>query len=228
MDLARLRDSGGDHLRAVSRNTREQIRRSLTRYRERGEVTVTAAQTPDEAQAMFEEMLVLHDARWHAVGKGGGFASPLRRQFHRAFVRRGVAEGHAQLLRVAAGDRVIGVLYNLVANGKVNFYQSGLQYEDDKHLKPGLVAHHLAIEHCLALGCCEYDFLMSKPGEGRYKESLSNASRQLGWVTLYRGGWRQRYFAFARAMRLRAATWRDGSAAEPENGEQAALAASGS
>lgn len=219
VDLQRLRGEGGDHLRAVSRNTREQIRRSLTRYQERGPVSITSASTPGEARAMFEEMLEMHEARWRAVGKGGGFASPLRRTFHRAFVGRGVSEGHAQLLRVTAGDHVIGVLYNLVANGRVNFYQSGLRYEEDKRLKPGLVTHHLAIHHCLQAGFTEYDFLMSKPGEGRYKESLSNSTRRLGWVTLYRTGWRQRYFTFARAMRLRATLLRNGAPIANESAE---------
>jgi CelD/BcsL family acetyltransferase involved in cellulose biosynthesis len=201
VDLDRLRAGSGDHLQLLSRNTREQVRRSLARYRTRGELAVQSAQTIEEAERMLDQLIALHQARWNAVGSDGAFASSLRQQFHRAFIRRGLASGNAQLLRVTAGDQVIAVLYNLHANGKINFYQSGVAYEDDKHLKPGLVAHHLAITYCLQAGYSEYDFLISDPGEGRYKASLSDAHRRLGWVTLYRPGWRQRYFDAARRAR---------------------------
>jgi hypothetical protein len=201
VDLDRLRADGGDHLRSLSPNTRQQLRRSLAMYGRRGAVALETANTPDEAELMLEELIVLHNARWHARGGGGGFASPLRRQFHTAFVRAGVTTGNAQLLRVRVAGETIGVLYNLVANGRVNFYQSGLRYEDDRHLKPGMVVHHLAIMHNLGEGHAEYDFLTSGPGAGRYKTSLANSRRQLALLTLYRPGARRTFFTVARAVR---------------------------
>jgi hypothetical protein len=201
VDLDRLRADGGDHLRSLSPNTRQQLRRSLAMYRRRGDIVLEAAQTADDAEQMLRELIALHNARWHARGGGGGFASPLRRQFHTAFVRAGVTTGNAQLLRVRVAGETIGVLYNLVANGRVNFYQSGLRYEDDRHLKPGMVVHHLAIMHNLGEGHAEYDFLTSGPGAGRYKTSLANSRRQLALLTLYRPGARRTFFTVARAVR---------------------------
>jgi CelD/BcsL family acetyltransferase involved in cellulose biosynthesis len=201
VDLARLRVEGGDHLAMLSRNTRAQLRRSMARYRERGALALVAATTPSEADGMLDELVALHQAHWQSRGKPGGFASPLRQRFHRQLIRAGVADGTVQLLRVMVGGETMAVLYNLVANGRVNFYQSGIRYEPDPHLRPGMVAHHLAITHNLDVGMAEYDFLVSGRGEGRYKRSLANASRQLGWVTLHRPGWRRRYFDFVRAVR---------------------------
>jgi hypothetical protein len=201
VDLDRLRADGGDHLRVVSPNTRQQLRRSLAMYRGRGDMVLETAQTADDAEQMLRELIALHDARWHARGGGGGFASPLRREFHTAFVRAGVVTGNAQLLRVRVAGETIGVLYNMVANGRVNFYQSGLHYENDRHLKPGMVVHHLAIMHNLGEGHAEYDFLTSGPGEGRYKTSLANGQRRLAILTLYRPGVRRTFFTMARALR---------------------------
>ncbi len=201
VNLDLLRADSRAHLDVLSRNTREQLRRSLTRYQRRGPVVVDVARTASDAEAMFDELVALHETRWRAAGHAGAFASPLRREFHRAFIRDGVPTGHAQLLRITAGSDTIAVLYNLVANGRVNFYQSGLRQEDDTHLKPGMVAHHLAIQHYLDHGYAEYDFLSSAPGEGRYKSSLANDSRQLAQLTLARPGWRRRYFDGLRRLR---------------------------
>ena len=185
----------------LSRNTREQLRRSMRRYQERGALVIESARTLTEARAMFAEMVALHAQHWNALGQSGGFSTPSRRAFHRSFLERAFPLGQVQLLRVCAGDCVVGVLYNLVANGHVCFYQSGLRYDEDKQLKPGLVAHHLAIGHCLAAGFRQYDFLPSAPSEGRYKMSLSTNVHRIGTVLFQRPGWRRRYFGAVRAAR---------------------------
>ena len=205
VDLEALRASGRSHLEVLSRNARAQLRRSIARYSDRGALRIEAAQTVADAEAMFAELVRLHEARWSATGQSGAFATPPRRDFHRRFIREGFVTGNAQLLRVSAGGATIAVLYNIVANGRVNFYQSGLSYEADAHLKPGMVAHHLAIEHCVEQGFAEYDFLASPAGQGRYKASLSSNTRWLGRLTLTRPGWRTRYFNGLRTIR-RAAT----------------------
>jgi CelD/BcsL family acetyltransferase involved in cellulose biosynthesis len=201
VDLDCLRAAGGDHAGALSRNTREQLRRSLKLYRERGELRLEPARTVDEAEAMMDELVALHESHWQSKGHSGGFASDWRRRFHKSFIRAALPHGAVQLLRVTVGSETVGVLYNLVANGKVNFYQSGLRYETDGRFKPGMVVHHLAILYCLEQGMTEYDFLVSGPGEGRYKSSLSTHCRRMGWLVLYRPGWRGRYFSLLRAVR---------------------------
>ncbi len=201
VDLDRLRAAGLDHLASLSRNARAQLRRSLERYRRRGPLRVQVATTATEGLSLLQELIALHEERWRQRGHRGAFATPMRRAFHEAFVREGVPAGAAQLLRVSAGEVTIGVIYSLVADRRVHFYQSGFRYEGDEAARPGIVSHHLAIMHNLAGGMAEYDFLVSGPGEGRYKRSLSDASRRLGWVTLYRPGWRTRWFDTLRTVR---------------------------
>ena len=208
VDLDCLRAAGADHAGSLSKNTREQLRRSLKLYRERGELRLEAARTVDQAEAMMDELVALHESHWQSKGHSGGFASDWRRRVHKSYIRAALAHGAVQLLRVMAGSETVGVLYNLVANGKVNFYQSGLRYEADGRFKPGMVVHHLAILYCLEQGMTEYDFLISGPGEGRYKSSLSTHCRRLGWLVLYRAGWRGRYFSLLRTVRQRLASAR--------------------
>lgn len=201
VDLDLLRASGCRYRDSLSANTRAHLARALRRYEQRGPLRLEVAQTPEEGVAMLDELILLHEARWRGRGLAGGFATRHRQSFHRVFVRDHVTGGRAQLLRLRCGDSTIGVLYNLVANGFICFYQGGFQYEPDPQLKPGLVTHSMAIEHYLATGYREYDFLPSAPGEGRYKSSLSNATRRLGTVTLFRRSWRTRYFDALRGVR---------------------------
>lgn len=201
VDLENLRREGIDHTTSLSANTRSQLRRALRRYEARGELRAEVASTTGQALEMFEQLLSLHEKHWQSRGEVGGFATTHRRAFHRAFISEAHGSGNAQLVRVMNGEVVLGVLYNLVANGHVGFYQSGFQYEDDPRLKPGMVTHHLAICYYLASGYREYDFLPSGQDEGRYKFSLANSCRRLGTITLSRPGWRSRYFGMLRMMR---------------------------
>lgn len=201
VDLEKLRREGIDHAASLSANTRSQLRRALRRYEARGVLRTEVATTTGQALEMFEQLLSLHEQRWQRRGEVGGFATTHRRAFHRSFILEAHGDGRAQLVRVMNGESVLGVLYNLVANGHVAFYQSGFQYDNDPRLKPGMVTHHLAICYYLASGYREYDFLPSGQDEGRYKLSLGNSCRRLGTITLSRPGWRSRYFGMLRMMR---------------------------
>lgn len=201
VDFEVLRREGSTYLGALSKNTREQLRRTVRHFEKSGPLRIDVPDSIDSALKAFSELQRLHTDYWQRRGKPGGFATPHRQSFHRRFIAAGHAGGRAQLLRVLCGDQLIGVLYNLVANGHVAFYQSGFHYEDDPKSRPGLVSHLLAIEHYLESGMREYDFLPSGPGEGRYKTSLANATRRLGTLTLARPGWRRESFEALRRIK---------------------------
>jgi CelD/BcsL family acetyltransferase involved in cellulose biosynthesis len=191
VDFEGLRRDGTTYLAALSRNTREQLRRAVRHFERKGPLRIELPDSLETSLKAFVELQQLHAVYWNRRGKAGGFATPHRQSFHRRFISEGYANGRAQVLRVLCGDQLIGVLYNLAANGHVAFYQSGFKYDDDPRSRPGLVSHFLAIQHYFEAGMREYDFLPSGPGEGRYKSSLANASRRLGTLTLARPGWRR-------------------------------------
>lgn len=181
--LDRVRASGNP-LAHLSANARGQIRRSLRRFAEAGEVVLARAATEGEALAWLEALIALHQRSWQARGKSGAFADPFMRRFHRELVARALPRGEVDLLRLSAGPDVLGYLYNLRRDGHVCAYQSGFDpAAADQHRKPGLVAHVLAIGRAAGEGARLYDFLA---GEDRYKRSLATGSRDLVWTELVR------------------------------------------
>lgn len=178
---AALRADGPAHAETLSRNTRTQLRRSDRSYAAAGPIGVERAQTVAEAMAMLETLMPLHAATWTSRGVVSGFTTGPVQRFVRALIGRGVPTGEVELLRVAAGPRVIGYLLNFVAGGRVMAYQGAFDYAGARpHEKPGLSCHHAALERARAAGAAEYDFLA---GDARYKRSLGNAVRDLHWLT---------------------------------------------
>ncbi|MDB5371753.1 MAG: Acetyltransferase involved in cellulose biosynthesis, CelD/BcsL family [Belnapia sp.] len=182
VDLARVREAGGNWLASLSANTRYQLRRSAKHY---GGPRLIRAATEAEALDGLAALATLHAERWRERGQPGAFATPWLQRFHRTLIGRGLGRGEVDLLRVVAGDgRAIGYLYNFRLGGRVSAYQSGLDLAGaGPQGKPGLTCHQLAIERALAEGDAVYDLLA---GASRYKRSLANAESELMWVELVR------------------------------------------
>jgi CelD/BcsL family acetyltransferase involved in cellulose biosynthesis len=195
VDLAAIREAGGDHLRNLSANTRQQIRRSHRHYARTGELRLHHAQTEAEAQAMLARLIALHTASWQARGKPGAFAHPWVRRFHAELVRRAQPRGEVDLLELRAGAETVGLLYNFRRDGRVSAYQSGFAPADSPHAKPGMSCHAMAIARSLGNGDAVYDFL---GGADRYKRSLANRSTSLFWAEQV-----PRWSPLGMAMRLR-------------------------
>jgi CelD/BcsL family acetyltransferase involved in cellulose biosynthesis len=181
-DLAALPAAKDAYLATLSANTRHQLRRSARRYGQAGPLAITRAMTVTEGLAFLDALADLHQATWTRRGRPGAFAVPEFRRFHRELVASGLPRGEIDLLRVTAGDKPLGYLYNFRFGGTISAYQSGFDYAaaDAQH-KPGLTCHHLAIELYRSEGMRRYDFLA---GEDRYKTSLGQAAETLHWVEL--------------------------------------------
>lgn len=180
VDFARV-PPGVAYIEHLSRNTRQQLRRSDRAYAAHGALRIERAADAGQAQAFLDALIVLHAATWAARGKPGAFVTEPVREFHRGLIGCG-APDEVELLRIAAGSQVIGYLYNLVHGGWACAYQSGFDYPGaGPHGKPGLTCHRLAIEMHQARGGTSYDFL---GGADRYKRSLSNAERALHWLSV--------------------------------------------
>lgn len=214
--LARLREERKEYLSSLSRNSREQIRRSIRQYREAlGPATVEVAATADVALEWFAQLRVLHAERWAAKGSPGAFGTPDAIRFHLSLIR-GHAESGDQagafavhLVRVRFGDVVVGILYNLVYCRRVSFYQSGLGYTNSKGAKPGLVTHTMAIQRYLEGDAEEYDFLAGDPDAARYKESLGSEQRALLWQELMMPSLKIRLIETLRDWRRKSRTFRE-------------------
>lgn len=173
IDLSTLRRQGiQDHdgyLATLSKNTRNQIRRSLNLYKEQGPVTLERAQTIEQAHNFLEQLHQWHEAKWQERGITSVLSNKHYIDFHHRLLETGLKSGQIEILRARAGDHIFGGLYNFVDRGNVYFYFSGFRSEDDNRRKPGLTTHALAIEDHLKKGSTTYDFMA---GDDRYKKSL--------------------------------------------------------
>jgi CelD/BcsL family acetyltransferase involved in cellulose biosynthesis len=179
VELSTLRDAGA-FLDRLSANTRYQLRRSDRRYAAAGPLTIHRAADAAEAHAALDALAELHQAHWRSRGQPGAFARPFFARFHHTLIDRGFARDEIDLLRVAAGGTLVGVLYNFRYRGRMLAYQSGFAYAAAaQHEKPGLTCHHQAIRLALAGGCERYDLLA---GDARYKRSLADQAGRLHWL----------------------------------------------
>jgi CelD/BcsL family acetyltransferase involved in cellulose biosynthesis len=187
VDLAAVRADGGDYLACLGSSTRYGLRRTRRAYEAHGPIRLDIATDPVQALAWLEELRVLHERYWHSKGKRGSFGSAFFAAFHEDLVRE-TAGGFTHLLRIMAGDLVVGYLYNLVWRGRLYFYNAGLNYGAlEKQDRPGFLAHMVAIEKYLRDGMELYDFLA---GDGDYKRLMSTHARTVHWIQVRRPGWR--------------------------------------
>ena len=155
-------------------------------YEREGKLVAQRARDVPEALRFLEELKELHQRTWTRRGETGSFAFPFFERFQRRLIATCLPRGTVEIVRVTCGERVIGYLYNFVWRGTVLAYQSGLAYEADARLKPGLVAHCLAIDIHLAEGAKIYDFMA---GEARYKASLGEPGPEMYHLLLQRPTW---------------------------------------
>jgi CelD/BcsL family acetyltransferase involved in cellulose biosynthesis len=177
LDLGLLSSSGGAPYPVLSTNARQQLRRALRHFEGCGPLELNAAATTTEALAFFAELKALHCASWERRGKRHAFSGEFFEPFHRLLIERNFAAGGTQLLRVSAGNRAIGYLYNFRMGDRIYAYQSGFA-DADRRERPGIVTHALAIQHAFRLGARVYDFMA---GRNRLKETFSTRCEPMLW-----------------------------------------------
>lgn len=193
-----------DYEKQLSSNRRQQARRGLRALEKLGAVRFTRAETVEAALETLDTLGRLHQERWTARGKPGCFASARFMRFHRRFIQRTFPLGWPHLWTLRLNDEPIVCLYNICHQGRIAFYQSGMKtFEQEDAIRPGMVAHVMAIRAAIEQGATEYDFML---GDSRYKTSLSNATRELMTLRYYRRTVRERVrsVAVSAARRVRA------------------------
>jgi len=205
VDLAALRATGGKVGAILSANSRQQLSRSMRVLAESGPVRLVAAETVEEALTFFEALKRLHIRSWTRRGQHHGFIYPFVGQFHRNLIAHGVPRKEVELLRLTAGTRELGYLYNFSRDGVIYAYQSGFD-DEDRRLRPGYVAHALAIEQFAASGAASYDLMA---GANRLKQSFATEHYTMRWYRLQRPLLRFKAEKLARAAKRHFVTSRE-------------------
>ncbi|MGB0664434.1 MAG: GNAT family N-acetyltransferase [Pontibacterium sp.] len=176
------------YLAQLSRNTRAQLTRAYREYQSiyKAPLETHFANTTEEALSFFEGLVKLHTQSFEQTKRKSHFTTPFAQTFHKHLISERFSSGEILISQTRCGNRIVGYLYNFIHHGKVSYFQSGLHFENNKHLKPGLVCHHQAIAHLIKQNTqhplyVEYDFLA---GHERLKRSLSNNQRTIEWLTI--------------------------------------------
>ena len=177
VELRLLAESGGELYPVLSANARQQLRRAMRYFERFGPLQLCEAATEAEALDFFAALKALHIASWERRGKAHAFTGSFFEPFHRLLIQRSFAAGVIQLLRVSAGQRVIGYLYNFRLGNRIYTYQSGFD-EAERGARPGAVTHALAIGHAFHGGLRVYDFMA---GRNRLKESFATRCEPMLW-----------------------------------------------
>ncbi len=174
-DLKTAREQKVDLLSRLGRSTRQNTRRLLRKY---GELQVEWAESLEQGLDILRELVLLHQARWNAIGQPGAFASQRFSSFQEELVTRLLPRREVVLFRLRKEGSTVGCLMLLVDGKRLLDYLSGFA-DFASHPSPGVVTHVSCMEQALVRGYDAYDFLV---GNKRHKENLSTDSEDLLWV----------------------------------------------
>lgn len=178
-DLTRFQSKPDQYLSSLSKNKREQIKRSLKYLEQFGDGLVKFAETKNEAINYFENMEILHQNYWTKKGQNGSFSNKNWKYFHKAIIYN--FSENTQLARISFGEHIVGYLYNLIDGDIAYSMQSGFNYSVNKNDRPGLISHFLLTNYYIANSFKKYEYLA---GEAQYKQSLSTNYNLLSWYTI--------------------------------------------
>lgn len=170
VDLEKVRSNNYDYLALIGRNRRKKIRRAIKEYEKMGEISVKIAENVPEALTIFGEMVELHQKRWSQRNQPGSLSTEYVLNSHKNLISKRFEHGEIQLLKVSAGNHIIGCLYNFVYDGRVLCADSGYSYLHANYYRPGFICDYYGILHNAEKGLLSYDFMH---GEQEYKKSLS-------------------------------------------------------
>lgn len=188
VDLAAIRASGKGYLQHLSKKTRANLAQVRRAYCALGPMRVEEAGSPELAAEWLGGLRALHERRWASRGRPGSFASAFFRDFHERLLQEHSASGFARLLRVSAGDLVVGYLYVFLWRGGCYYYNSGFNYGAlQRYDSPGIAALHAVIEHGLEQGWELFEFLA---GDQDYKRRLGTGGTRMHWIDVRPAGLR--------------------------------------
>ncbi len=172
-----------DYLNSLSKNTRQQIKRSLKLLAATGEIKFQL-QTDSQAQLkLLEQTQKWHIAKWINTDTPSGFTNPIFIDFHRLLINTDHHSAKTLISQLTLNNEILGSCYYFQQGDKVYFYLSCLKPANNNRIKLGLIMHYLMVEWLITNNhtISEYDFLA---GDARYKRSLANKNDSYTKITI--------------------------------------------
>ncbi len=164
-----------NYLSQLSSKTRMRARQEIRKAKQSGVVLELA--TEANADACFDDLVRLHQARWIAEGKPGCFSAARFTEFHRSLLPSWLASGRLVLARLTHQGTAYVALYGFVTGAKFDLYQLGVASIVGTNIhSPGTLANLLLMAELAGRGVTRYDFLR---GNSEFKKSLTTEHREL-------------------------------------------------
>jgi CelD/BcsL family acetyltransferase involved in cellulose biosynthesis len=184
-----------DYLGELAPSMRYKIRNERRKLQKHSNVIVSRIEHVDDLPRGFDELTRLHNHRWESRGMEGAFSNARFVQFHKNIMPLMLKRGHLELVLLSENTNSKAILYNIVYNNKIYFYQSGID-TSDKKAAFGYVLHSYCIEDAIRRGLEEYDFLL-KGRSDEYKSRFATDHRGLSDLYMART-WFVKQFVKAR------------------------------
>jgi CelD/BcsL family acetyltransferase involved in cellulose biosynthesis len=179
--------SGGleEYLGRLSANSRAQARR-LLRAVETAKLSFEVA-TEATVDEFYDQLVLLHQARWAQAGQPGCFASPRFSEFHRSLARQLVPTKGAVLARLTHEGRPLAVIQGYSTANKFDYYLAGtaLDSESSPIKSPGIAAHLRLKSYLFDRGVTRYDYLL---GYARNKAQYTTDEHPISRLIIERKG----------------------------------------
>jgi len=179
--ISDLRGGWEGYLQHLSSGTRYKARK-IVRDSEKAGMAFDIAQTSDDAERFFDQLVELHRARWTSEGKPGSFA-PRHAQFHRALAIALVPKQEVILARLSFEGAPLALLYGHRVGKKFDCYQCGTSLETSAVRSPGTAVSLRLMKYLSEQGVTTYDHLA---GSNEFKQNYAKHSRPLVNLTAYR------------------------------------------
>lgn len=178
-----LIDSDWDlYLSTLSRSTRKNIRRGLRSVYDDQIFEIKEAKDTGEFEYIFDELVRLHQDRWHHCNQPGIFADPRLKEFYRSTSLQLFKIGSASLSWAEKDGKVLAVELTYKFNNTIYAVQNG--YDDTseyrKYSPSNLIIYHI-MKTGIEQGYLVFDWLR---GTESYKSSTANLVLQNQKLTL--------------------------------------------
>lgn len=162
-----------DYLATLSKSHRKQVRRLERKYFSGSRAHLHTAQTPQQVEYGLEVLRRLHQRRRESLGDRGCFASRRFAAFHAQTAQRLLDANQLRLVWLDVDGRTVAAEYQVLGDGVVYAYQSGLE-PAALHHEPGRLITLAMLKLAIAEGYHAYDFLR---GDEAYKAHWRAVSR---------------------------------------------------
>ncbi len=196
-----LPTSWEEYVGRLSKSHRKQVRRVERRLLQTGQFQLRRAQTEQERNRVFAELVRLHQLRWESVGEPGVFSTQRFSDFLREITETWFASGKVHLYELVENGRTLAAEIHFVQDGISYAYQAGVD-PAERARDVGHAMNVAVIRYLIEEGMRGLDFLR---GDEPYKAHFRAVPRPAAWYRLgapqIRGKVRHQAWAAQRAVR---------------------------